>query len=197
MHNKFLSKFKFVLLPVVVFNFSMHAFANEAPTKVAFNQPPVSSQIKQTFTTGVKRQEFSFITQRATELKLPKALALIPIIESHYNPGSVSNKGAGGIWQLMPGTAEQYGISGQQRFNFKPSTEAALKYFQALHKEFGKWEYAIAAYNAGAGAVQKALKQDPTATCVQQLKLPTQTKQYVQKFEQLKGQLNSISSYCA
>lgn len=197
MQNKFFSKFKFVLFPVLLLNFSMHAFANEAPGKVNLNPSPLSSQIKQTFTTGLKRQEFTFITQKCTDLNLPKALAVIPIIESHYNPGSVSNKGAGGIWQLMPGTAKEYGINSQQRFNFQPSTNAALKYFSALHKQFGSWQLAVAAYNAGAGAVQKALKQNPTATSVQQLKLPTETKQYVQKFDQLSNQLGSISSYCA
>jgi membrane-bound lytic murein transglycosylase D len=196
MINKFFSKFKFVLFPVLVLNFSLPAFASEAPFN-SIKQPAISTQIKQTFNTAQKRQEFNFITQECTDLNLPKALAVIPIIESAYNPQEVSNVGAAGLWQLMVPTAKQYGISGQQRFSFKPSTNAALKYFNDLHKEFGSWQLAVAAYNAGQGTVEHALKENPGVTSVQQLKLPTQTKQYVQKFDQLRSQLGNISSYCS
>jgi membrane-bound lytic murein transglycosylase MltF len=153
-----------------------------------------ASELRSTLATVTKQQEFAYIAKKASDLQLPKSLALIPVIESHYNPGVVSNKGAGGLWQLMPATAKQYGITSQQRFQLQPSTTAALHYFSALHRQFGNWEFAVAAYNAGGGRVMHALRKHPGATSVSQLNLPLETKQYVQKFDRMQQQLRSYAA---
>ena len=151
------------------------------------------SELQSALATNEQKSQFIFVSKKLNELQMPKELALIPVIESQYHDNAVSPKGAGGLWQLMPATAKQLGISSKDRFQLEPSTLAALHYFNDLHKEFGNWEFAIAAYNAGDGRVQKALKQNPSATSVQQLNLPRETKQYVQKFYQMQGELKSYS----
>lgn len=151
-------------------------------------------QLKQTLANSQKKQQFLFISKKLDEFRLPKDLALIPVIESQYNKGAVSPKGAGGLWQLMPATAKQYGISSNDRFQLAPSTVAALHYFNVLYKKFHNWEFAIAAYNAGDGRVQRALSKNPSAKSVQQLSLPQETKQYVQKFYKMQNELRSVSA---
>jgi membrane-bound lytic murein transglycosylase MltF len=151
------------------------------------------NHVQKALTNSLQKNQFLFISKKLNQLKLPKELAFIPIIESHYNNHAVSPKGAGGLWQLMPSTAKQFGVSNKGRFQLEPSTVAALSYFSQLHKKFGNWEFAIAAYNAGDGRVQKALKQNPSATRVRQLNLPRETKQYVQKFYSMQGDLRARS----
>ncbi|MBA2654726.1 MAG: lytic transglycosylase domain-containing protein [Gammaproteobacteria bacterium] len=181
MKSNLISKFaKFVLIPSVIFGYSISSFAG--------------NQLQQALATSQQKSQFTFISNKLNELSLPKELALIPVIESHYNTKAVSPKGAGGLWQLMPATARENGISSGDRFQVGPSTSAALNYFKQLHKQFGNWEFAVAAYNAGGGRVQKALNKNPSATCVQQLNLPQETKQYVKKFYQMQAELKSYDA---
>lgn len=197
MYNKVFSTLvKFAISPLLMLGFSLSSMASSLPIVPAIvNHTAESSDpLKATLATTQKKQQFSFISKKLAQMKLPKELALIPVIESHYNTGAVSGKGAGGLWQLMPRTAKEYGISSKARFQLEPSTTAALHYFNMLHKKFGNWEFAIAAYNAGDGRVQKALSKNPTATSVQQLSLPQETKQYVQKFQHMQYHLASYSS---
>lgn len=140
-----------------------------------------------------KRNKFEYVMKIAEKLKLPKDLALIPVIESEYQNKAVSNKGAGGLWQLMPGTAKIFGLSKKQRFDTAASTRAALLHFKDLHNEYKNWELAIAAYNAGDGTVNKALKKDKNAKTVQDLKLPLETRNYVLAFFQLQHALKSYN----
>jgi membrane-bound lytic murein transglycosylase MltF len=147
-----------------------------------------------TIASSGRKNQFLFVSKKLNEFKLPKALAAIPLIESGYNAKAVSPKGAGGLWQLMPATARQFGISSKDRFQLEPSTVAALNYFSQLHKKFGNWEFAIAAYNAGDGRVQRAIRHNPSATSVSQLNLPHETKEYVKKFYRMQGRLNSYAA---
>ncbi len=118
---------------------------------------------------------------------LPLAFALIPVVESAYDPSALSRKGAAGLWQLMPGTATQYGANqtGQKdnRGNLEYSTAAALDYLVYLGDFFdGDWHLALAAYNAGEGTVKRAIQRNEEAglpTDFWSLKLPRETKQYV------------------
>lgn len=92
---------------------------------------------------------------------LPMELALLPIIESSYNPKAKSANGAGGLWQFMPGTAKVLGLKKNTYYDAKhdvfASTQAALDYLGTLNKTFdGDWYQTLAAYNAGAGTVQRA-----------------------------------------
>lgn len=201
MKTKFIHNFaKLVAVPSLVLAFSIGAAADNQNDYVSSIQSTINSvtadsnQLQKIIVTPEQKSLFAYVAQKINELKLPKELVLIPVIESEYKCSAVSNKGAGGLWQLMPATAKDFGISSSDRFQVGPSTMAALTYFSQLHQQFGNWEFAIAAYNAGSGRVEKALKQNPSATSVQQLNLPKETKQYVQKFYAMQNDLRSYSA---
>ncbi len=128
-----------------------------------------------------------FIHKKTQEKRLPAELALIPAIESEFNPRDHSNKGATGLWQLMPGTAHDLGVdvkSGYDgRRNVVDSTIAALAYFNDLGKYYkGNWSLAIAAYNSGQGTVDHAIRRAGGERNFWALKrLPHETKVYVPK----------------
>lgn len=116
---------------------------------------------------------------------LPAEIALIPFIESEYNPNDHSNKGATGLWQLMPETAHDLGVKVKYgydgRRNVVTSTEAALTYFNDLANNFnGDWYLAIAAYNCGQGKIESATKRMGTQS-FWKLPLPRETKLYLPK----------------
>ncbi len=115
---------------------------------------------------------------------LPEELALLPMIESGFNPFAVSKSGAGGLWQLMPTTARKYGLrvdkNIDERFDLLKSTEAAAKYLKDLYKKFGSWELVLAAYNCGEGCVKRRTSgRDFWRT---KWALPKQTRKYVPLF---------------
>lgn len=124
-----------------------------------------------------------FIHEQTTAHGLPAELALIPVIESEFNPNDKSTKGATGLWQLMTTTAHDLGIkvrSGYDgRRNVVASTKAALAYFRDLGKYFnGNWYLAIAAYNCGDGRVKSAIRK-AGSNSFWDLPLPKETKYYV------------------
>lgn len=126
-----------------------------------------------------------FIYQQTQAYGLPAEIALIPFIESEYNPNDHSNKGALGLWQLMPGTARDLGVkvkSGYDgRKNIIDSTDAALTYFKDLGNLFnGNWYLAIAAYNSGEGRVLSAKRRIGSSDFFQ-MPLPRETQLYVPK----------------
>lgn len=193
MKDRLITMAKFSLVGFLALGVTLSSFARSHPSSAAAQNNTLS-------TTGdsiippSKKSQFQYVSQKLNEMQLPKSLAVIPVIESEYNCKAVSPKGAGGMWQLMPGTAKSYGISSSARFQTAPATMAALKYFKQLHKQFGNWEFAVAAYNAGEGRVQRALQKNPAATSVQQLALPKETKLYVQKYYRMQSQLQSYSA---
>lgn len=128
-----------------------------------------------------------YILQQVRKRHLPAELVLLPIIESGYNPFSVSNVGASGIWQLMPGTATGLGVRQDWWYDGRrdviASTRAALNYLAYLQSFFeGNWLLAIAAYNTGEGNVLAAIKhniRDGRDTDFWSLPVAQQTRDYV------------------
>ncbi len=121
-----------------------------------------------------------------TKMKgLPAEVALIPIIESEFNPNDRSSVGATGLWQLMSGTAHELGVivkgGYDGRRNVIASTRAALLYFNDLGKNFkGNWYLAFAAYNMGQGGVEKAVRR-AGSQIFWNLSLPKETQYYIPK----------------
>lgn len=122
---------------------------------------------------------FSEIKKR----KLPGELALIPMLESTYDPFVSSSSGAAGLWQLMPKTGHDLGLKKDWwvdgRRSIGPSTNAALNYLAYLHGFFkGDWMLAVAAYQSGEGTVAKAVKRSHQRQ-FWALPLPHSTKKYI------------------
>src|SRR3990167_8915906 len=106
-----------------------------------------------------------YIHQQVKKRHLPAELVLLPIIESGYNPFSMSSVGAAGIWQLMPATANELGIRQNRWYDGRrdviASTRAALNHLVYLQSFFdGNWLLALAAYDTGEGNVLSAIKRN-------------------------------------
>ncbi|HYW91213.1 MAG TPA: LysM peptidoglycan-binding domain-containing protein [Gammaproteobacteria bacterium] len=135
---------------------------------------------------------------------LPAELALLPEVESAYNPFAHSDASqATGLWQFMPGTAERFGLRRDWwydgRRDILRSTGAAVSYLQYLGRMFhGHWLLAIAAYNSGEGTVQDAIRRNARRglpTDFWDLHLPRQTEQYVPQLLALAVVVNHPSRY--
>ena len=124
-----------------------------------------------------------YIYQQTQKRGLPAEIALIPVIESEFNPNDTSNKGALGLWQLMPETAHELGVQTKSgydgRRNVVDSTQAALSYFKDLGNNFNdNWDLAIAAYNCGQGKIESAERRTGNHS-FWNLPLPKETQYYV------------------
>lgn len=129
------------------------------------------------------------IDRTLAEEQLPKALAYLPVIESAYIPTLTSKAGAYGIWQFMPATAREYGLRVDwwvdERADPEKSTRAAAAYLKDLHRMFGDWSLALAAYNCGPGRVRRTLKNAGASSFWELLDaglLPKETRGYVPTF---------------
>lgn len=151
-----------------------------------------------------KAEPFLFyIVDEIERRGLPMDLALVPMVESAFQPTAVSPKQAAGIWQFIPSTATNYGlklVDGYDgRFDIYASTKAALKYFSKLQAQFnGDWLLALAAYNAGEGAVTRAIAANQKAglgTSFWELNLPAETKAYVPKILALSKVIGDPASH--
>ncbi|KTC65164.1 membrane bound lytic murein transglycosylase D (plasmid) [Legionella adelaidensis] len=134
-------------------------------------------------------QSEPYIYHIVTEIKkrhLPGELALIPMIESAYDPFAYSGAGAAGLWQLMPGTGTDLGLKRDWwydgRRSIGSSTDAALNYLSYLNNYFsGDWLLAIAAYDSGEGTIAKSIKNSPQRAKVSfwSLPVPEETRAYI------------------
>ncbi len=128
-----------------------------------------------------------YILNTLKERRLPAEIALLPMVESLYDPTAHSYAGAVGLWQFMPHTAESLEVTHNWWFDGRKdlleSTQAALDYLEFLHQKFdGKWLLAFAAYNSGQGRVYRALQHNTRIghnLDFWSLQLPKQTQSYV------------------
>ncbi|MEC8978276.1 MAG: LysM peptidoglycan-binding domain-containing protein [Pseudomonadota bacterium] len=136
--------------------------------------------------------------------KLPGELALLPAIESHFNPFAHSAVGASGLWQIMPSVASGYQLTVDKlhddRRDIVLSTYTAVRHLRYLHNRLhNNWIYAISAYNAGEGNVSRSLKKHfrshKTAPKLAQLSQIPETQHYVPKLLALRAIINNPKKY--
>jgi len=161
-------------------------------------QPRVAKEValfirNPTFVTSASQRAhyyFHYILQQLVKNNMPAELAMLPFIESGYNPFALSSANALGMWQFIPSTGAQYGLKKNWwydgRRDIVASTKAALSYLQELNHTFnGDWLLTLAAYNCGRACVknaQKKNKEKNKKTDYWSLALPTETARYVPKF---------------
>ncbi len=134
---------------------------------------------------------------------MPLELALLPVIESAFEPYAYSSARASGLWQFIPGTGTRFGMPQNWWYDGRrdvlESTRAALDYLQFLHDEFsGDWLLAIAGYNCGEGCVARAVRESRAAgrpTDFWSLRLPTETRAYVPKLLAMKRLVATPENY--
>ncbi|MDD1969178.1 LysM peptidoglycan-binding domain-containing protein [Pseudomonas putida] len=144
-----------------------------------------------------------YIVERLEERNMPLELALLPVIESAYNPMALSRSDAAGIWQFIPSTGRYFNLRQTSfydgRRDITASTTAALDYLTKLHDMFnGDWLLALAAYNAGEGTVSRAIERNEKLnlpTDYWNLPLPQETRDYVPKLLALSQVVMSPQAY--
>ncbi|TCI05472.1 LysM peptidoglycan-binding domain-containing protein [Corallincola luteus] len=143
------------------------------------------------------------IVEKIEQRGLPLELALLPIVESAFDPFAYSHGRASGIWQFIPGTGKRFGLDQNWwydgRRDISASTDAALDYLEYLNRYFkGDWLHALAAYNSGEGRVRSAIKKNKRLgkpTDFWSLSLPKETRAYVPKLLALGDLLKRRDEY--
>ena len=142
------------------------------------------------------------VMEEVERRKMPSEIALLPMIESAYNPVAYSRAHASGMWQFIPSTGKIYGL--RQNFWYDgrrdvlAATDAALDYLQKLYDQFGDWTLALAAYNWGEGAVSRAIARNRAKglpTSYENLAMPLETRNYVPKLQAVKNIVANPGQY--
>ena len=140
------------------------------------------------------RKYLFHIVEELERRGMPTELALLPYIESAFNPQAVSSARAAGMWQFMPATGADFelrqNVFRDDRRDVLASTRAALDYLQKLHGMFGDWHLALAAYNWGQGSVSRAIARNQRmglGTAYTDLNMPNETRNYVPKLQAVKN----------
>lgn len=146
----------------------------------------------QQYLTAVSARASRYLHHTVSEAErrgIPAELALLPILESSYDPSALSNSNASGLWQLIPSTGRIFGLyqspSYDGRRDIVESTRAAYDFLTSLHNQFGSWELALAAYSASPSVVQAAINTNKSRnlpTDFWSLNLPKETMHYVPRF---------------
>ena len=133
------------------------------------------------------------IVEEVEKRGMPTEVALLPMIESAFNPKAYSRSHASGIWQFIPSTGKNFGLEQNWwydgRRDVTAATDAALDYLEKLYNMFGSWELALAAYNWGEGSVQRAIAKNQRKglpTDYLSLTMPPETRNYVPKLMAIK-----------
>ena len=141
------------------------------------------------------RRYLYYIVIEVEKRNMPLEIALLPMIESAYNPTALSIGRASGIWQFIPSTGQNYGLKQNWWFDSRrdviAATTSALDYLEKLHDQFGDWQLALAAYNWGEGNVERAVARNRAKglpTDYSSLtKMPAETANYVPKLQAVKN----------
>ena len=148
------------------------------------------------------RRYLYYITEEVERRGMPSEIALLPMIESAFNPGAYSTSSASGIWQFIPSTGKHFGMQQNWWYDGRRdvvgATNGALDYLQKLHAQFGDWELALAAYNCGEGAIERAQSRNRRKGLpvnYTSLKLPAETRNYVPKLLAIKNIVANPASY--
>jgi membrane-bound lytic murein transglycosylase D len=154
-------------------------------------------------TTRASRYLFH-VVQELEKRNMPMELALLPFIESAFNPQAYSTAKAAGMWQFIPSTGRDFNLKQNlftdERRDVLASTDAALSYLQKLYGMFGDWQLALAAYNWGEGSVQRAINKNRAAgkpTDFNSLSplMPLETRNYVPKLQAVKNIIAAPAQY--
>jgi membrane-bound lytic murein transglycosylase D len=171
-----------------------------------FNLPPLESNLVQDHLRwyGSRPEYVQRMTERASRYlfhivdeverrQMPMELALLPFIESAFNPQAMSSARASGMWQFMPATGKDFELKQNlfrdDRRDVLASTRAALDYLARLNRQFGDWHLALAAYNWGEGNVQRAIRRNERLglpTDYINLNMPLETRNYLPKLHAVK-----------
>ncbi|UVW30261.1 transglycosylase SLT domain-containing protein [Massilia sp. H6] len=144
------------------------------------------------------------VVQELEKRGMPTELALLPVIESAFNPQALSTASAAGLWQFVPGTGRDYDLKQNmfkdERRGVLASTDAALTYLQRLYTMFGDWQLALAAYNWGEGNVQRAIKKNQALGKGSDFEsladlMPAETRNYVPKLQAVKNIVANPAQY--
>ena len=148
------------------------------------------------------RRYLYFIVEAIETRGMPTEIALLPVIESAFNPTAYSSAHASGIWQFIPSTGKNYGLNQDfwydGRRDVLAATDAALDYLEKLHAQFNSWELALAAYNWGEGAVERAVAKNVAKglpTDYLSLAMPAETRGYVPKLLAVKNLIADPAKY--
>lgn len=140
------------------------------------------------------RRYMHFVVEELEKRGMPLEIALLPMIESAYNPTAYSKAHASGMWQFIPATGRNYGLKQNWwydgRRDVTAATRAALDYLEKLHGMFGDWRLALAAYNWGEGAVSRAIERNQRQglpTDYESLRMPEETRNYIPKLQAVKN----------
>ncbi|MFC5473959.1 transglycosylase SLT domain-containing protein [Paraherbaspirillum soli] len=147
--------------------------------------------------TTVRASRYLFhVVQELEKRGMPTELALLPFIESAFNPQAYSSAKAAGMWQFIPSTGRDFNLKQNmfkdERRDVLASTDAALTYLQKLYGMFGDWQLALAAYNWGEGSVQRAINKNQAAGLPIDFNslaplMPAETRNYVPKLQAVKN----------
>jgi len=142
------------------------------------------------------------IVEEIEKRDMPMELALLPFVESGFDPFALSTAQASGLWQFIPGTGKRYKLPQSDGFDARrdiiASTTAALDYLQDLHAQFGDWHLALAAYNWGEYQVARAIDRNRAKgrpVDFSNLQLPPETRNYVPKLLAVKQVVMSPQSF--
>jgi membrane-bound lytic murein transglycosylase D len=143
------------------------------------------------------------IVHEVDRRNMPTELALLPFVESAFDPDVFSQAGAAGLWQFIPDTGRRYGLQQNKQYDARmdpfAATGAALNYLQKLHDDFnGDWLLALAAYNCGEGRVQREIDSNRSQglpTTFWYLSLPKETREYVPRLLAFKELISHADRY--